>query len=99
MLSFSEDAKEEYVGETGCLVKVRTNFYRQLIRQLQYQQLAVEEHLRAGGDGEFHVFTFFKILQENKSPRNSYEDYFKAEFKLLPNKKTSVGKPPKVAGS
>ena len=99
MLSFSEGAKEEYVGETGCLVKVRANFYRQLIRQLQYQQLAVEEHLRAGGDGEFHVFTFFKILQENKSPRNSYEDYFKAEFKLLPNKKTSVGKPPKVAGS
>ena len=41
------------------------NIYRQQIRQPQYQQLAVEEHLRACGDGKFHMFPFFKIVQEN----------------------------------
>ena len=83
-----QGSKEEYIGETGCLVKERINIYRQHIRQLQYQQLAVEEHLRIFGDGKFHMFTFFKILQENKSLRKSYEDYFIDKFKPLLNKKT-----------
>ena len=58
--------KEEYIGETGCLVKERTNIYRNHIRQPQYQQLSAEEHLRTCGDGKFHMFPFFKILRENK---------------------------------
>ena len=62
--------KEECIGETGCLVKERINIYRQHLRQPQYQQLAVEEHLRTCGDGKFHV-SFFKILQENKSLRKN----------------------------
>ena len=41
-----QGCKEDYIGETGCLVKERINIYRQHIRQPQYQQLAVEEHLR-----------------------------------------------------
>ena len=52
-------------------VNERLNFYRQQIRQLQYQQLAVEEHLRTCGDGKFHMFPFFKNLQENKPLRKS----------------------------
>ena len=58
-----QGCKEEYVGETSCLVKERLNIYRQHIRQPQYQQLAVEEHLRTCGEGKFHV----SFLQENKS--------------------------------
>ena len=38
------------------------NIYRRHIRRPQYQQLAVEEHLRTFGDGKFHMFAFFKIL-------------------------------------
>ena len=83
-----QGCKEEYIGETGCLVKERVNIYRQHIRQPQYQQLAVEEHLRTCGDGKFHMFPFFKILQENKSLRKSYEDYFIDKYKPLLNKKT-----------
>ena len=40
---------------------------------------------------------FFKIRQESKSLRKSYEDYFIDKFKLLLNKKTYVTKPPQVA--
>ena len=58
--------KEEYIGETGCLVKQQINIYRQHIRQQQYQQLPVEKHLPTCGDGKFHTFPFFKIIQVNK---------------------------------
>ena len=87
-----QGCKGEYIGETGCLVKERKSIYRQHIRQPQYQQLAVEEHLRTCGDGKFHTVPFFKILQENKSLRKSYEDYFIDKFKLLVNKKTFLAK-------
>ena len=70
-------------------MKERINIYRQHIRQSQYQQLAVEEHLRTCEDGKFHMFIpLFKILQKNKSPRKSYEDFFIDKFKPLLNKKT-----------
>ena len=72
----------------GCLVKERINICRQHIRQPQYQQLAVEEHLRTCGDGMFHMFPLFKILQENKPLKKSYEDHFLDKFKPLVNKKT-----------
>ena len=64
-----------------CLVKELTSIYRQHMRQPQYQQLVVEEHLPTWGDGKFGMFPFFKILQENKSFRKSYEDYFIDKFK------------------
>ena len=84
----SQEPKEEYIRETGCLVKERINIYRQHRRQPQYQQLAAEEHLRTCEDGKFHMFPFFKIIEENKSLRKSYEDCFIDKFKPLLNKKT-----------
>ena len=87
------------MGETDCLMKEQINIYRQHIRQPLYEQLAVEEHLRTCGDRKFHMFSFSKILQENKSLKKSYEDYFINKFKPLLNKKTYVAKPPKVVGS
>ena len=33
------------------------------------------------------MFPFFKIPQENQSPKKYYEDYFIDKFKLLLNKK------------
>ena len=87
-VAICQGCKEEYIGETRCLMKERTNIYRQLItRRPQYQKLAREEHLRICGDRKFHVFPFFKILHENKSLRKSYEDYFTDKFNLLLSKK------------
>ena len=34
------------------------------------------------------MFRFFKVLQEKKSLKKSYEDYFKDKFETLLNKKT-----------
>ena len=82
-----QGCKEEYIGETGCLVKERLNIYRQHIRQPQYQQLPVEGHLRTCADGRFHMFPFFKICQNNKLLLKSYEDYFIDKFKPSLNKK------------
>ena len=56
------------------------NIYREHIKQPQYQQLAIEKHLRTCGDQKFHMFPFFKILQENKSLRKSYEEFFIDKF-------------------
>ena len=83
-----QGCKEEYIGETGCLVKEWISIYRQHIRQLQYQLLAAKEHLCTCGDRKFHIFSFFKILQENKLLRRFYEDFFIDKFKPLLNKKT-----------
>ena len=80
--------KEEYTGETGYLVTEPISIYRQHIIKPQYQQLAVEEHLRTCGDRKFHMFPSFKTFQENKILRISYEEYFKDKFKPLLNKKT-----------
>ena len=96
MLWFPKDAKK-YIKETGCLMKEQINIYRQHIWQPQYQQLAVEEHVGTCGNGKFHMFPFFKILQENKSLRKFFEDYFIDKFKPLLNKKSQVVKPPKAA--
>ena len=48
----------------------------------------VKEHLCTYGDRNFHMFPFFKILQEYKSQRKSYKDYFIDKFRPLLNKKT-----------
>ena len=79
--------KEEYIGETGCLVKEWINIYGQHIRQLQYQLLTAKEHLCTCRDRKFHIFSFFKILQENKLLRKFYQDFFIDKFKPLLNKK------------
>ena len=50
--------------------------------------MEVEEHLRSCGDGKFHMFPFFEILQENKSLRKPHENYFIDKFELLLSKKT-----------
>ena len=91
-----QECKEEYIGETSGPVKERIIIYRQYISRPQYQQLAVEERLRTCRDEKFHRFPFFRILQENKSLRKSYDNYFIEKIELLLNKKTYVGKPPKV---
>ena len=48
-------------------MKEPINTYRRhIIRQLQYQQWAVEEHLLTCGDQKIDVFPFFKIFYEKK---------------------------------
>ena len=55
---------------------------------IQKLNTSVEEHLRTCGDGKFHMFPSFKIIQENKSLRKSYEEYFIDKSKPFLNKMT-----------
>ena len=68
----------------------RANEYLQTTYIAEYQQLAVEEHLRTCEDEWFHMFPFFRTLQENKSIRKSYEDYFIDKFKPLLSKRFNL---------
>ena len=78
-----QGCKEEYIDETGCLVKESISIYRQHIRQPQYQQIKLEQHLRLCCSGEFQIFPFLQIKQVNKPKRKAYEDYFIDHFKPL----------------
>ena len=40
------------------------NICRQHLRQPQYQELAIEEHLRTCGDGRFHIFRFLRFFEK-----------------------------------
>ena len=57
MLPFVKDAKKN--RESKRAAKERISVYRQHIRQLQYQQLAVKEDLRTYGNKKFHMFFLF----------------------------------------
>ena len=57
-VAICQGCKERYIEETGCLVKEQIKIYRQHIRQPQYQQLAVEKHLRTCGDGKICMLPF-----------------------------------------
>ena len=83
-----QGCKKQSIAETGGLVKQRISINRQHTRQSQYQQLAVEDYLYTCGEGMFHMFSFFKIFQENKSLRKSYKNYVIDKFKPFLNKKT-----------
>ena len=56
--------KEECIGETRegkTKLRDRVRVYRQHIWQPQYQQLKVEGHLRACGNGEFRIFSLLQM--------------------------------------
>ena len=80
---------EEYIGETGMgktKLRDRVRVYRQHIRQPQYQQLKVEEHLRTCGKGMFKLFPFLQIHNNDVDLRRSYEYKFQIEFNTSLNK-------------
>ena len=56
-------------------MKEQRNINKQHTRQLQYEQLPVEERLRTCGDEKF-MFPFVKNLQEKKLLRKFYERCF-----------------------
>ena len=81
--------KEEYIGETGegkTKLRDRVRVYRQHIWQPQYQQLKVEGHLRACGNGEILLFPLLQMHSQDKNLRRSYGSRFQPKFKIKLNK-------------
>ena len=74
-----DKSKEEYTGETGegkTKLRYRVRVYRQHIRQPQYQQLKVKEHLRVCGNGEFQIFPLLQMRSQDTNLKRSYETRF-----------------------
>ena len=75
----------EYIGETGInkqKLKDRVRVYRQHIRQPEYQQLKVEEHLKNCSNGEFMIFPFLQMRSWDKELRRSDEVMFQEKYRV-----------------
>ena len=86
---FCPSCGEEYIGETGIgktKLRDRVRVYRQHIKQPEYQQLKVEEHLRRCGKGAFKIFPLLQMRSNDTDLRRSYEKRFQMSFKLKLNK-------------
>ena len=64
--------REKYTSEAGCLKKNRINIHGQNTRQPQYKQINVDEPLFLCSIGEFQIFPFLQIKEENKLLRKAY---------------------------
>ena len=70
---------EEYTGKTGVgrtKLRDRVRVYRQHIRQADYQNIKVEEHLRTCGKGTFKIFPLLQMRSSKIDLRRSYERNF-----------------------
>ena len=86
---FCPSCGEEYIGETGIgktKLRDRVRVYRQHIKQPEYQQLKVEEHLRTCGKGAFKIFPLLQMRSNDTDLRRSYEKRFQMSFKPKLNK-------------
>ena len=73
----------EYIGETDVnkqKLKDRVRVYKQHIRQPQYQQLKIEEHLRKCSHGDFKIFPFLQMHSTDKELRRMYALRFQLKF-------------------
>ena len=81
--------QEEYIGETGLgksKLRDRVRIYKQHIRQQEYQQLKIEEHLRSWGRDKFTIFPLFLMRSDDKHLRRSYQERFQKRFNTKLNK-------------
>ena len=80
--------KEEYIGETGMnktALRNRVTLYRQHINDPKYEMLKVEKHLRECGKGNFKIFPFLQLRQQDTTLRRTMEQKFIKKFKTRLN--------------
>ena len=79
---------EEYIGETGdgeTKRRDRVWVYRQHIKDIKYQMLKVEEHLRGCGKDQFKIFPFLQMKSTDSILRKAFEKKFQRQFKCSLN--------------
>lgn len=54
-----EGCGQHYIGETGSTLRTRIRIHRQHIRQPEYRQIKLSEHLYICGNGQFTVFPIY----------------------------------------
>ena len=70
---------EEYIGETGGLLRRRVTVHNQQIRDPRTRMLKVSEHIDICANTltpKYHIFPFYKMYSESTSLRRTKERYF-----------------------
>lgn len=69
-----------YIGETGTTLRARIRMHKQHIQVPEYRKIKLSEHIDRCGQGQFKVFPFYKLFQENITERREKEKYFIQKF-------------------
>ena len=70
------NCKENYIGQTGNSVCERVRIHKQQIRQPEYRQIPLSEHLDICAGGKFKIFPFFKCTEPTEEYRKELERKF-----------------------
>ena len=68
--------QQEYLGQTGTLLREKISVCKQHINHRQYQVIRMEEHIRNCGKVKSIVIPLFQVKKESKALREVYEDPF-----------------------
>ena len=63
-LLICEGCLEEYMGETGTQMNLRTNLHRSQIVNENYSKMKVCKHVHTCGNDKFKIFPFYKCFQQ-----------------------------------
>ena len=72
-----EGCLEEYIGETGNQINLRTNVHRNQIENENYAQLKVSKHIHTCGNNKFKVFPFQKSFKQCHVYREELEEKYR----------------------
>ena len=67
---------ENYIGQTGTKLTDRVRVHKQHIRDPSVRTTPCSEHFDLCANGNFHIFPFYKINEENEQLRRAKEEYF-----------------------
>ena len=69
--------KEEYIGETGCQINLRTNLHRNQIENEKYSQIKASRHIHTCGNNKFKMFPFHKCFKRCQIYREEVEEKYR----------------------
>ena len=67
---------ENYIGQTGTKLADRVRVHKQQIRDPSVRNTPCSEHFDICGNGNFYIYPFYKVSQDNEQLRKAKEDYF-----------------------
>ena len=72
---------ENYIGQTGTKLADRVRVHKQQIRDPSVRNTPCSEHFDLCANGNFLIFPFYKLSENNEHLRRAKEDYFVKLFK------------------
>jgi hypothetical protein len=72
---------ENYIGQTGIKLDDRVRVHKQQIRDPSVRNTPCSEHFDLCANGNFLIFPFYQLSENNEHLRRAKEDYFVKLFK------------------